>query len=275
MTPIPNTPSSSKSSPFARLAAVSLIALAVAACGDNNTEMDDAVEESSRQIEQTTTAEAGVDETTTAAVEKPVMIAQADIGDSGGTAVEAPEPAGEVDMDSVLEEGPLPEMVLGEADAPVTVVEYMSLTCPHCAAFHNDTFDAVKEKYVETGDVRFIMRDFPFDPRAAAGAMLARCAPEDQYFPMIDMLFEQQSTWATAEDARAALLQLSRMAGFTQESFEACLTNQELLDDVNAVRRKAAEEFDVQSTPTFLINGQRYAGNMSIEQMSAIIDNQL
>ena len=235
-----------------RLAAVSLVALATAACA----------EEANSQTSGGTAS---------------VEVAQAETGtDAGSSApVEAPEPQGEVDMDAVLEEGPLPEMALGEEDAPVTIVEYMSLTCPHCAAFHNETFDALKEKYVDTGQVRFIVRDFPFDPRAAAGAMLARCAPEGQYFPMVDMLFEQQSTWAAAEDARGALMQISRMAGFTQESFEACLTNQELLDDVNAVRQKAAEEFEVQSTPTFLINGQRYAGNMSIEQMSAIIDGQL
>jgi protein-disulfide isomerase len=205
-----------------------------------------------------------------------IELAQADTESSGTeTTVQAPEPEGEVDMEAVLEEGPLEEMVLGEADAPVTIVEYMSMTCPHCAAFHNETFDALKEKYIETGQVRFIMRDFPFDPRAAAAAMLARCADDGKYFPMIDMLFEQQEQWAAAEDARGALLQLSKMAGFTQESFEECLTNQELLDDVNAVRERAAEEFGVQSTPSFIINGERYAGNMSIEQMSAIIDGKL
>ncbi|GLQ38625.1 disulfide bond formation protein DsbD [Rhizobium albus] len=233
---------------IARLAAVSLMALAVAACADEANS-------------QTATSEA------------PIELAQADTGSAA--AVEAPASQGSVDMEAVLEEGPLPEMFLGEADAPVTIVEYMSLTCPHCASFHNETFDALKTKYIDGGQVRFIVRDFPFDPRAAAGAMLARCAPEGQYFPMVDMLFEQQSSWAAAQDARGALLQISRMAGFTQESFEACLTNQELLDDVNAVRQKAAEEFQVQSTPTFIINGERYAGNMSIEQMSAIIDANL
>lgn len=232
----------------ARLAAVSLVALAVAACA----------EEANSQ---------------TASSETPIELAQADTGSTA--AVEAPASQGSVDMEAVLEEGPLPDMVLGEADAPVTIVEYMSLTCPHCASFHNETFAALKEKYIDSGQVRFIVRDFPFDPRAAAGAMLARCAPEGQYFPMVDMLFEQQSSWAAAQDARGALLQISRMAGFTQESFEACLTNQELLDDVNEVRQKGAEEFDVQSTPTFLINGERYAGNMSIDQMSAIIDANL
>jgi protein-disulfide isomerase len=236
-----------------RLAAVSAIALAVAACTNEETETG-AADPAGTAI--TTMAQADVDQMTT-------------------SAVELPESQGTVDMEAVLEEGPLPEMEMGEADAPVTIVEYMSLTCPHCAAFHTTTFEAIKEKYIDSGQVRFIVRDFPFDPRAAAGAMLARCAPDGQYFPMISMMFEQQASWASAQDARGALLQMSRMAGFTQESFEACLTNQQLLDDVNAVRQKAAEQFEVQSTPTFLINGQRYAGNMSIDQMSAIIDSQL
>ena len=248
---------------IARMAAVSAIALAVVACSE---EPETGSATPAVSTEQTASTEA----TSAQAVE----VAQADTG-TATDAVEAPPSTGSVDMEAVMEEGPLPEMAIGEADAPVTIVEYMSLTCPHCAAFHAETFEAVKEKYVDTGQVRFVVRDFPFDPRAAAGAMLARCAPEGQYFPMIKTLFEQQQNWATAEDARTALMQISRMAGFTQENFETCLTNQQLLDDVNAVRQKAAEEFEVQSTPTFIINGERYAGNMSIDQMSAIIDSML
>ena len=191
---------------------------------------------------------------------------------TAAAAVEAPQADGDVDMAKVLEPGPLKDMALGEEDAPVTIVEYMSMTCPHCADFHNDNFKPLKEKYIDTGKVRFILREFPFDPRAAAAIMLARCAPEQQFFPMVDVLFSQQRSWATAADGREALLQIARMAGFTQESFEACLTNQKLLDDVNAVRTKAADQFGIQSTPSFIINGKRYPGNMSIETMSAIID---
>ncbi len=174
-------------------------------------------------------------------------------------------------------------MALGEANAPVTIVEYMSTTCPHCATFHNNTFDAIKTKYVDSGKVRFILREFPFDPRAAAAFMLARCQPQDptkltepaQYFPMISMLMKQQETWAAAQDGREALLQMSKLAGFTQESFQACLTNQKLLDDVNAVRERGAKEFGVTATPTFLINGKRYSGDMSVDTMSALIDSML
>ncbi|PLU81713.1 disulfide bond formation protein DsbD [Sinorhizobium medicae] len=189
--------------------------------------------------------------------------------------VELPTPEGTVDAAKLLEPGALPEMALGEASAPVTIVEYMSMTCPHCANFHNDTFDAIKTKYVDSGKVRFIVREFPFDPRAAAAFMLARCAPEGQYFPMISMLFKQQEQWAAAQNGRDALLQLSKLAGFTQESFEACLTNQKLLDDVNAVMQRGAKEFGVKSTPTFFVNGEHYSGDMSVDVMSALIDSKL
>ncbi|MBW9064037.1 DsbA family protein [Rhizobium herbae] len=188
---------------------------------------------------------------------------------------ELPEVQGEVDVAKLMEPGPLPEMSIGKADAPVTIVEYMSMTCPHCAAFHNKTFDAIKTKYVDSGKVRFVVREFPFDPRAAAAFMLARCAPEGQYFPMVSMLFKQQETWAAAPNGRDALLQMSKLAGFTQESFEACLTNQKLLDDVNATMQKGAKDFNVQSTPTFFINGKQYSGDMSVETMSALIDKNL
>lgn len=189
-------------------------------------------------------------------------------------AVEAPQPEATVDVDALMQPGALPEKAVGAEDAPVTIVEYASMTCPHCATFHNETYPALKEKYVDTGKVRFILREFPFDPRAEAAFMLARCA-DDKYFPMVDVLFEQQRSWATAENASAALLQISRLAGFTQESFEACLTDQELLDDVRAVRARGADEFGVTSTPTFFINGAKYPGARSIEEMSAIIDGML
>lgn len=198
-------------------------------------------------------------------------------------AQELPEAQGDVDMAEVLKPGPLPEMAIGEENAPVTIVEYMSMTCPHCATFHNNTFDEIKKNYVDTGKARFIIREFPFDPRAAAAFMLARCnptKPEDastpaQYFPMVSMLMKQQEAWAGAQDGRAALLQMSKLAGFSQETFQACLTNQKLLDDVNATMKRGADEFGVNSTPTFLINGKRYAGAMSVESMSALIDSLL
>ena len=191
-----------------------------------------------------------------------------------GKAVEAPKAAATVDVAKLMEPGALPEKAIGKDDAPVTIVEYASMTCPHCAHFHETTLPELKTKYIDTGKVRLIFREFPFDPRAEAGFMLARCS-NDNYFAMLDVLFKQQQSWAGVEDAKAALLQISKLAGFSQESFEACLTDQKLLDDVRAVRERGSNDFGVDSTPTFFINGNRYPGAMSIDEMSAIIDSML
>lgn len=191
---------------------------------------------------------------------------------SGGAA--APASRGTVDMAKLLADGSLPDQVLGNADAPVTIVEYASMTCGHCASFHRNTLPAIKENYIDTGKARMILREFPFDPRAEAAFMLARCA-DDKYFAMIDVLFQQQNNWAGVENASEALLQIARLAGFSQESFEACLTNQKLLDDVRAVRQRGANDFGVDATPTFFINGNKYSGALTVAEMSAIIDSML
>jgi protein-disulfide isomerase len=266
--------------------AVAALGLALVACSDEKQETAKAPETS----QTTTTGESAsatpatssgttTDASTTAATTETAQAPAAETK----PAAEVPSAEGDVDMAEVMKPGALPDMAIGEANAPVTIVEYMSTTCPHCAAFHNNTFDAIKAKYVDSGKVRFVVREFPFDPRAAAAFMLARCQPGDpaklteaaQYFPMISMLMKQQEVWAGAQDGREALLQMSKLAGFTQESFQACLTNQKLLDDVNAVRERGAKEFGVAATPTFLVNGKRYSGDMSVDSMSALIDSLL
>lgn len=186
-------------------------------------------------------------------------------------AATAPEAQGTVDMAELMKPGALPDKQLGKDDAKVTIVEYASMTCPHCAHFAETTFPDLKTKYIDTGKARYILREFPFDPSAEAGFMLARCA-KDNYFPMVDVLFRQQANWVGVQNTKDALLQISKLAGFTQESFEACLTDQKLLDDVRSVQKRGANEFKVDSTPTFFINGKTYKGAMSIEEMSAIID---
>lgn len=186
-------------------------------------------------------------------------------------AATAPQAQGSVDMAALLKPGALPDKQLGKDDAPVTIVEYASMTCPHCAHFAETTFPELKTKYIDTGKARYILREFPFDPRAEAGFMLARCAG-DNYFPMVDVLFAQQANWVAVDNVKDALLQLAKLAGFTQESFNTCLTDQKLLDDVRAVQKRGADEFKVDSTPTFFINGKTYKGAMSIAEMSAIID---
>ncbi len=170
--------------------------------------------------------------------------------------------------------GALPDMVMGDANAKVTVIEYASMTCPHCAHFSETTFPEFKKRYVDTGKVRFIFREFPLDQLAAAAFMLARCASEtdsSKYFTMIDTLFRQQRVWAI-EKPLPPLMTLAKQAGFTEATFNACLQNQKLLDGIEAVRTRAVDKFKVQSTPSFFINGTLTAGAMTIDEMAKQID---
>ena len=167
--------------------------------------------------------------------------------------------------------GPLGDVWLGPADAKVTIIEYASLTCSHCAAFHKETYPLLKSRYINSVKVRFTLREFPLDPLATAGFMLARCDGEAKYYPITDLLFDTQRTWAFVDKPLDALRQLMRQAGFSQERFEACLRDQKLYDAVNAVRKRAEDVFKVNATPTFFINGQRHGGNLSIDEMEKII----
>jgi len=170
--------------------------------------------------------------------------------------------------------GPLPDMVMGDAKAKVTVIEYASMTCPHCAHFAETTFPEFKKRYVDTGNARYIFSEFPLDQLAAAAFMLARCASEtdsSKYFTMIDTLFRQQRVWAV-EKPLPPLMTLAKQAGFTEATFNACLQNQKLLDGIEAVRTRAVDKFKVQSTPSFFINGTLTAGAMTIDEMAKQID---
>jgi len=180
-----------------------------------------------------------------------------------------------VDIDELLTPGPLGDKILGSEDAPVTIVEYASMTCGHCANFHKRTYPELKKQYIETGKVKFIFREFPLDPVAAAAFMLARSAPADKYFDIIDTMFENQSTWAFSDNPYNSLLNFSKQIGFTQESFEEALKNQKLLDAINEVRERGSNEFKVGSTPTFFINGEKHAGALPFDQMSELIDAEL
>jgi protein-disulfide isomerase len=212
---------------------------------------------------------------TTAAVKAPEAPAKTDMAAKPVAAVAAKAPEATVDVAKLMTAGTLKDLAIGKDGAKVTIVEYASMTCPHCKHFHETTLPEITKKYLDTGKARLILREYPFDPRAAAAFMLARCAPEDKYYPMVSVLFQQQQSWAAADDAQAALLQISKLAGFSEESFKACLTNQKLLDDVNASRERASKDFGVESTPTFFINGKKYSGALSVEEMSAIIDSML
>ena len=176
-----------------------------------------------------------------------------------------------VDVKKLMKAGPLGEMALGDEKAPVTIIEYASATCPHCANFHKGTFKQLEEKYIKTGKVRFVFREFPFDNPSLAAFMVARCAPKDKYFPMIDVLFQQQRKWAVqGADVRGELFNIARLAGFTQKTFDECLKNEEVAKGVIAVR-DLGTELGVTSTPSFFINGVALRGNNGMAQFEAMI----
>ena len=183
----------------------------------------------------------------------------------GGAASAAPVPPADL-----MEAGPLGEQALGAENAPVTIIEYASMTCPHCAKFAVDVFPKLKEQYIDTGKVRFIFREFPFDALAAGAFMLARCTDKDKYFPLIEALFQQQSKWVVQKPMEP-LLAIAKQAGFTQQTFEACLANQKVLEGIEWVRNRATEKFKVDATPTFFINGEMHRGEMSLDEMEKAI----
>src|SRR6185312_11797739 len=180
----------------------------------------------------------------------------------------------QIPMDALMKKAALPDMVMGDANAPVTIIEYASMTCPHCAHFQETTFPELKKRYIDTGKVRYIFREFPLDNLAAAAFMLARCASVDdkgRYFALIDNLFRQQRQWAV-EKPIPPLMAIAKQAGFTEQSFNACLANQQVLDGIESIRQRAVDKFKVQSTPTFFINGTSYPGALSIDEMAKVID---
>jgi protein-disulfide isomerase len=174
-------------------------------------------------------------------------------------------------VEELMRPGPLPDLVLGKADAPVTIIEYASMTCPHCASFHKTTYPALKTKYIDTGKVRFIFREFPLDDLAAAASMLARCAGPDKGMALIDVLFASQDKWAGVREPIPPLLQIAKQAGFTQASFDECLKDQKLYNNILAVRERASKEFKVESTPTLFVNGKMQKGGASIEELEKLI----
>lgn len=166
----------------------------------------------------------------------------------------------------------LSERVLGKADAPVTLIEYASFTCPHCANFAKETLPAVKKDYIETGKVKLIYRDFPLDNLAMRASMMARCAPQERYFGLVETLFQTQANWARASDPAGALKRLGAVAGLSGENFDACMTNKEVFDGIMSMRAKADQEHKVNSTPTFFIDGKKVTGDLSLAQFRKQLD---
>jgi protein-disulfide isomerase len=187
-------------------------------------------------------------------------------------------PKKDPDIAELMKPGPLPDISLGKADAPNVIVEYASMTCPHCAQFDKVVFPELKAKYIDTGKVRLIFREFPLDSLAARASMIARCAGQDRYFAMIDVMFQTQPNWVVEGPEGNVdlvtsldhLLQLARQAGFSKETFDACLADKDLFKKIVDERQRANDVFHVDSTPTFFVNGKRMSGEHQLKDFEAM-----
>jgi protein-disulfide isomerase len=163
------------------------------------------------------------------------------------------------------------DRVLGESDAPITIVEYASLSCPHCAHFATEVLPKLREKWIAPGKVKLVLRAFPLDEPALRAEMVARCAPPERYYPLVETLFETQDKWVVAKDWHAALERIARLGGIGKKELDACLSDKAIEDQVAQSRLTAAQQLDVNSTPTFFINGTKYDGEPSFEAFDKLL----
>ena len=161
--------------------------------------------------------------------------------------------------------------VLGKSGAPITIIEYASLTCPHCAHFANEVLPELKKKWIDTGKVKLVLRDYPLDKPALQAAMIARCAPPDRYYAFIDTFFATQEKWVTASDYLDALARLTKLGGMSKEEFDNCLKNSALENKILQERLVASKELDVNSTPTFFINSTKFTGAPTVEEFDKVL----
>ena len=201
-------------------------------------------------------------------------------GCSGANSESGESAAGTPEKIENADTGALAEMALGSEDAAVTVIEYASVTCPHCATFHETIYPSIKEDYVDTGKVRFVFREFPTAPAelSVVGSMLARCAADkggpDAYFLVLGSLFKTQRTWIYGDNPRGELIKIASQAGMDETDFDACVKREELLNLINQNVKTAQERYDVNSTPSFVVNGNLRHFS-SVDDMAKALDDAL
>lgn len=164
------------------------------------------------------------------------------------------------------------DRILGQADAPVTIIEFSSLTCPHCAAFHSGTLPQVKKEWIETGRARLVFRHFPLDQLALRAAAAADCVQGDGFFGFLDVLFKNQDKWARSDDPLSAIAQYAALAGLDKATYEKCVTDEAAFDRIIERQTNGRDRYNVTSTPTFVVNGTPVAGNRSYEEFKSVLE---
>ena len=166
------------------------------------------------------------------------------------------------------------DFVIGDDDAPITIIEYASMSCSHCADFHNNTLEDLKKEYIDTGKVKFVFRDFPFNYPALAGSMIMRCVPNDVRYDYMNALYKLQKNWVIRDPSKTKveLYKIMQSGGMKQEEFDACLGDINLENDLLEGVMNAQKEFNIRSTPSFIINGILYSGNKDIKEFRQIIE---
>jgi len=189
----------------------------------------------------------------------------------GDGASEDGQPALVTDKGALENDNPLGEIVLGNPNAPVTIVEYASLTCGHCGNFHRTTLPVLKEKYVDTGLVQFKFRPFPFDEVAMIGAMLAQCVAPKQRVAFLDILFARQNQWLSSPNPIDEFQGIAQQAGLSEADFVVCRKDEKIFNGIRNMQKQANEELGVSSTPTFFVNGQKLEGHHPVESFDEVI----
>jgi protein-disulfide isomerase len=206
----------------------------------------------------------------------PILVAAA-IGLFGCGGVASPADTAKAGLDvpskaELMAPGPLGERALGNPNAPVTVIEYVSLTCPHCANFQKKLFSRVKREFIDTGKIRFIVREFPIGHTAGTAAIINRCAPANKYFFLLNQFLTRQPEWVSQEVRPDAIYKVAKSSGMSRETFDKCLSNQTIIDGLTEVKQRG-RKFGVIGTPTFFINGQKAQGEVTFEQIKAMIES--
>jgi protein-disulfide isomerase len=178
--------------------------------------------------------------------------------------------AAPVDAQTLLKVGSS-DRILGNPNAPITIIEYASMTCPHCAHFADEVLPQLKKKWIDTGKVRLVVRDFPLDGEAVHASMIARCAPPDRFYAFVDTFFADQANWVTAPDYQAALTRLAELGGMGKAEVEKCLTDNKLEDQILNSRLVASKDLDVNATPTFFVNGTKFTGDPTVEAFDKLL----